>query len=85
MLYTSLQDQRVLIANSNPTAQLFGIYFMSICLRVILLLSLLSQGLWWTLHLLVSEAAGHYKRKDYASMLMDEGLLPRFLFLLASP
>ncbi len=42
-------------------------------------------GLWWTLHLLVAEAAGHYKRMNYARMVLDEGLLPRVLGLMRSP
>lgn len=43
-----------------------------------------SFGLWWTLHLLSAESAGHYKRKDYARMVIEEGLLPRILALLHS-
>ena len=39
-------------------------------------------GLWWTLHLLVSERSGHYKRKDYASMVITDGLLPKIMHLL---
>lgn len=36
-------------------------------------------GMYWTLHLLVGEQHGFYKRKDYASMVLHDGLLPIIL------
>lgn len=41
-------------------------------------------GLWWISHLQVGEASGHYKRKNYNRMIVDEGLVPRIAYLLRS-